>query len=356
MAGDEESVDLMEGVNQVVTAINDLILQTTPAASGCCAIGGGTYPPSDNGTEGDPPPENWEDLDDAPGSPAYQSRKCKMANYIHEQFEDYIDQLRIYDVDAYAGGMTVTLITLLGGVAGQAIFPLVGAVAGATIGFLVGLALVIIDGGFDLPDLITIMAANEDELVCALYNTTSSSDGIEAYIDILETGGASAADILFIRAIVAIDFLNYLFFKRDPAVEAALGEYTGPVTCDPGCDPCDAAHFAWGSGNLEGGTISSEWDGSAHTIRFYLGAFQEVTLSSLTGWTEQVSAFDSFKASSGRDEDDCGDGWPGYDLYASDTNPFTPDWYFECVGTVYIFSATAFTFVLTIDGPGFSCP
>lgn len=295
MAGQEDSIDLMAAVNQVVTAINDLVLQTTPAASGCCGVGGGTYPPSSSGTEGEAPPENWDDLDDEPGSPEYQDRKCAMANYIHAQLESYIDQLRIYDVDAYAGGMTVTLITLLGGIAGQAIFPLVGAVAGATIGFLVGLAMVIISGGFDLPDLLAIMAANEDELVCALYATTNSDDGIEDYIDILVANGASAADILFVRAVLVVDFLNYLMFQRDPAVEAVISGYTGPVDCDTCPEVCPYWTYFWGSGTEpipfdEEVVISSEWDGGSgrHRVQIALNAACtcedfEIIVSATTG-------------------------------------------------------------------------
>lgn len=246
MAGEITNTDLLEAANQVIKAINDNVLScsTTTYASGSCS---GTEPPSDAATEGGDPPEGWEDTGETPGQPAYQDRKCSIANALHDTWRQYISLWIVYDVDDYSGGMLIALMTLLGAVTGELALPVIGLVAGIVVGFVAGLGLVIVGGGFDLGDMLTIMDANKNDLVCALYNAGDTEQGIEDYIDVLETGGASAGDILLFRALVVVDFVNYLFFKKDPAVEAAMAGYSGTIDCD-GCGICPYWIYLYGSG------------------------------------------------------------------------------------------------------------
>lgn len=234
MAGVEDNTNILEGMNQVIKAVNDLVLSssTTLNCGGC-----GTEPPSDPGEEGEAPPPGWQDLDDAPGTPDYQERKCKVANLIHENYTDWMTLWKAYSVDTYTAGSVTVLITLLGTLLGLLALPMLGLIAGAVIGFYAGLALVIIAGGFDLDNLLILLGTEEEDLVCALYNSNDAQTGKDNYIQTLSDAGASAGTLALLEAAIAINAMNLLYFRKDgqDAVEAMLDGYSGPVDCDTAC-------------------------------------------------------------------------------------------------------------------------
>lgn len=232
MAGSTTNTDILAGVNQLIQAINDLVLVSncTPAVSVTCSCGtDGSDPPSDPGTEGGAPPDGWEDTDDPPGSPEYNDRKCKIANMLHEQYRGYMQEWSNNGVDIITAAGIVAAITLIAELATP--FPLIDGVIGAVLGITTALAIILLNESVDLDNLINLMDANQTDLVCALYNSSGSQVAQDDYIDILETAGAQTGTIILLRAALAIDALNYLFFKKDEAIEASLANYTPPIDC-----------------------------------------------------------------------------------------------------------------------------
>lgn len=204
----------------------------------CGGTGGGTEPPSQPGTEGGTPPPGWE----PPPTPVYD-RKCRIANAIHDNYVEWITLMEAYHVDTYTSALLIPLITLLGALAGEITtpVPIVDGVIGAVVGFLSGVAIAIVEGGFDLSNLIPIMNNKKEDLVCALYNSTDVESGRTAYIQVLLDNGADITDVGLLGAAMVVDALNHLYFMKDQRVEAALDGYTGTVDCgvcggEEGCE------------------------------------------------------------------------------------------------------------------------
>lgn len=272
MAGAEDNTNILEGMNQVIKAVNDLVLtSTTTLNCGGC----GTDPPSEPGEEGEEPPPGWAETDDPPGEAGYQTRKCKVANLTHESMLEWMVLWQTYNVDDYVAGSLTVLVVLLGTLVGLLAFPVLGAVIGSILGFYGGLALIIIAGGFDLDALVSLMGANEEDLVCALYVSTDAGSAKADYISVLQTAGASAGDIALLEAAIAIDAMNLLFFKKEVgqgAIEAALDGYTGPVDCGD-CAPCLELYTVFGTYTGTYPTysqIDSENDGTCERVTFYI--------------------------------------------------------------------------------------
>lgn len=260
MAGDESSTDILEGLNQVVTAINDLLIQAscTPQVNVTCdGTGGGTEGPSQGGTEAGTPPSGWSDPPDLFGTPEYNTRKCKIANAIHENLIDWLTLWQTYEVDGFASAfLTISLISLLGALIGEIStpVPLIDGVIGFVIGFLSGVAIAVIQGSFNLTTILALMATHEQALICALYQATTTQDAIDDYLQVLDDNGASAGDLLLLSSIVVIDLLNNLFFKKGEAVDDALSGYTPPLACT-GCTVCPEVFTLWGTQ-----TGDNSWD------------------------------------------------------------------------------------------------
>lgn len=229
-------------------------------SAGCC--GSGCEPPSLSGEEGDTPPDGWTDPPGVPsepglpGSSAYYSRKCKMANAIHENIVGLVSALN----DA---GLDDLTFPMLGAAIGFAIgfstpVPLLDDVALTVVGFLSGLVLAYWSwkAGMDLAQLLLDLDACEDDLVCALYSSTDGQSALDAYLDVLDTYGTSVGNLAFLQAVIVIDLVNRLYFVKDPGEEAALETYTPSISCDCGCTfvQIDTHDYTNGSNLVDNGT------------------------------------------------------------------------------------------------------
>lgn len=361
MAGDESSTDIMAGVNQVVTAINDIIVASTctPQVSvSCDGTGGGTEVPSDGGTQGDTPPTGWSEPPDAVGTPEYDTRKCKMANAIHESLVDWLTLWQTYEVDGFASSfLTIALISLLGALVGEIAtpVPLIDGIIGLIIGYLSGVAIVIITTTFNLATILSLMSTYEQELVCELYNATTTQGGIDDYIQILDDNGASAGDILLLRAVIAIDLLNNLFFKRGDAVDDALADYTAPLSC-AGCTTC--SNWVILNGTLISGSLAGDTTGFVVQSVYLTQAGcnrHQVYIVPPTNCTKEITHF-----CTGQVDKTCAPGWcfgflegPSSTPVYSITYTAGTDCLEETGGWFWMRSqpGNQFTLDVTVDGP-----
>lgn len=247
-----------EQLNELIAAISSL----KATQSGGCGCSGGTIQPTTPGTEGGVPPEKFIEPPTAPGTPAYNTRKCKIANLNHQQMVDWIQLWIDNGVDDYIGkgflgpAVFVLLTTMLSTLLGELItpFPIIDALAGGVIGFIAGIAAVITGNTFDMQDLVTKMNDNAQDLVCAFYSSTDAQGAKDAYIQVLSDAGASVGQVLLLEAVFTIDLLNSLYFSSEdnPDLEAALDTYTEPISCVS----CGCSGFEIIFGNLNFGDLT----------------------------------------------------------------------------------------------------
>ncbi len=369
MAGQADNTDILAGLNQVIVAINDKIM----GSSGACGCGPTENPVfNPEAAEGQPPAGGGPGGGGVPpgysGSEAeYSIYKCKAANYI---FDDAYNALVfIGSMGTIAGGITAGTLfgTWLLGQLALAGFGTVGAggvilfasVAAWEIAAIVALiAVVTLIAGSGVVAVFSAMATDfltkKNDVICEMYISQNVSDAQDVLTDAL---GDSVLTFTIsppydtweatIRTMMS-DIIDYFaptttfnkLFEEDEDVE----NYTaGTVDCTS-CAGC-SDFFIYGSGNLDGGTITSEFAVSYHRIQFRLSVAVDITLSSLSGWTGTVSPLDDFRASTvvcvAVDP-------PGtYNLYKSDANPFSPDWDLDPLGQLIILSNTPFTLFLT---------
>jgi len=215
---------------------------TVQGGSGCCSGSSGCEPPSVPGSEGGDPPDGWEDPPGSPPSPGYPGtsvyydRKCKVANAIHENVTNLISNLNDTPLSQLAFPLVSGAITLSIGLLGLP--ALIPGVAGTLVSYVSGIGITYWSwkDGIDLAQLLLDMDAVEQDLVCALYNSSNGNDALTAYMGVLETYGTSVANRAFLEAVVVIDLVNRLYFRTDDGEEATLENYTPPLSCN--CANC----------------------------------------------------------------------------------------------------------------------
>jgi hypothetical protein len=235
-----------------------------------CGCPGGIDPPGTPGIEGEDPPPGFTPTADLPGTEPYQTRKCKVANVIHQFVKDAIAAIIASPADEIVGG-------LIGAGLGLAAAYILSIFAVLTFGWVVliiGAALVIVEAilssAFDFADLQTRLGAADSDYVCALSGAIDTDDAADRYITVLENQGAGIAQTGFIRAVFLLpDLLNQLFFDPDPgpravALQTAVDAWEGGVDCAT-CS-CNEFVLLLGSYNSETGVLSSQANGGAHKI------------------------------------------------------------------------------------------
>lgn len=265
---------LLTKLTEVVNALNNLSVTNSSAAraNATCGCPGGTTPPT-QGTfvEGDPPPEGWEAPEDEVGSTEYQNRKCAIANLIHQWVVSSCEAWQNFGIDDIAavvgaGGFAYVANALIEGF-------LVGAVFGwvvLVVGVVAAIATAFIYNSIDLSNIITILNANEDDFVCALYTSTSAAEAKANYLQIADDNGMSTGNYALLEAIFYVeDIFGQMFFnptdpERAAALEAAIAGFSGGVDC--GACACNEFVLLWGSYNSETGVLSSQPEGSGHTL------------------------------------------------------------------------------------------
>ncbi len=256
----------------------------------------GTYPPTAGIDEDDPPPAGFDDYD-----PVISDRKCKLANMYFDDLHQVTTLLEangIDDIGALAlGSMTALLGLLLGVIATGPVgwgLGALGAIAGVISFFLLE--------SVDLEDLLLILNAEQEDLVCSLYEATTPAGGLVAFKAVLAAGGANAAQLAYFDAVNMVVALEVLFFKPDGSygddIETRLDGFVGAIDCsacggapsEEGCifDTAQSSPFsvivygsredppAWSAGAdiyeaPEGWcTLTSRGPGSYQSIIFYV--------------------------------------------------------------------------------------
>lgn len=226
------AVDINTGITDLTTAVTALTLQAStfdatfnlrigqlvsaidniPPGCECPTMGTGT--PIGDVEEEDPPPEGYGTWD-----PGIDDRKCKLANMMYDDIYSVTQSLYDNDVQEVAGLGVGSLTALFGLIAAMLVSgPLswglaaLGAIAGAIAFFLLQTV--------DLFQLLVIMLANQEDLVCELYESTSSQEALDGFKAVLTAGGASVPMLAYLDALQMLNGLVVLFF--DP--EGAMGE------------------------------------------------------------------------------------------------------------------------------------
>lgn len=263
-----EVYNSMSGCSELITAINSLKVAVTVNACGC-PVGQGDD--TDDATETGPVPAPIGDIVyEAPA--AVQDRKCKASNLIHETLRDVMNELDGYNVDDMGVLGLALVVSIVVGVIGSAVAtPLVGimlAVAGATAVFaarLVGVSV-------SLANIVSVMDANQQDLVCELYISTQASVARTDYLNTLMLNGVTALEAELVELLMTNALMDILYF--DTAETAAFWPtYTGAIDCtqcdQTGC-PLDLVD---GTGTITYDNvpfvISSVPESTYHVIRIY---------------------------------------------------------------------------------------
>lgn len=327
----------------------------------CMCGGGGQMPIIIIVTEGGDPPDGWDTPAGAPdeglpGQPEYYSRKCAVANRLHEDVVNYITQLdSINIVSQVADSMFSLLQSILSMPSGD--WPIIGIVSGTVWGWVVAVQNALAQTGVDLSGLLADLEANDSALVCALYSAGDVSEARAGYTDILSTAGTPAIDIDIVGLLLSNDALSYLFFANDQYVEAKIANYTPPIDCSV-CGECEEIYFGYGTRNggdiFESEALSGQYAGE-HRISFivnYDGSDAcdntlNLTFSNWTGFTGVVYNERQGFAISDDLNHNTNDG-DSYEVVNTNTPPASQQ-YDNC-RLIIIVSSTAFS----VDITGFS--
>lgn len=330
---------------------------------GACGGGGGivgTEAPSESGTEFDTPPGYFEPTDETPGSGAYYSRKCKMANALAEDLRGYFEALEDEGVDSLESAASLVVLTTLVGLGFGELstpIPILDGAVGTVIGFIAGIALdlFLLLGELDFHELTDAMDANNDDLVCALYEAETGTQAIDDYVQVLEDDGTTSANLLAVRAVFWVDVANNLFFKSQEAIEASIQTYIPPNDCS-GCASTCENRLATGDNFLDTGSQISADSVPSSGSNFCSVYIDTTELLSHCGGTVTVSNFVTTAGTidqSGQSNDAYrihspanppGPGEPG-DLYSHKTDPPpTP-----IAGAAYIVLKSKYSFSVQFD-------
>lgn len=266
--------DLLEAINGISSSIE---AQTVQMSVCCSTTGGGvgTEEPGVDITEGETPPagSGFSPLPDPPGSQAYQSRKCKVANWIIEQLATLLSDLQPIELLSQVTVASVTAI-VTAALAALATGPL--AIGIAVVALLANVVAYLVAGQADLAGLSALVTANHDDLVCALYESTSSDGAKTALVAALGAAGANQVQTGLVEILIDYKPLSALFAQSDsPAgvvLEESLPDYTPPYDCS-GCEePCEPFLLFLGTVVSQGAnsvTIAPELVGGLWKIQIY---------------------------------------------------------------------------------------
>lgn len=241
--------DILEAIDGLTVAINN---QTTQQALCCGTSGGGvgSEPPGVNIEEGvDPPPgSGFSPLPYDPGSEEYQERKCKVANWLLEQLAELLNNLAPIEL---LGQVTVTTVT---GLVAAALAVIVGgplALGVAVVALLANIVAYLVGEQIDMAGLAGIVLANMSDLVCVLYEATTSDGAKSSLIQALDDAGANEAQVGLLNLLLDLKPLSALFAQSDtPAgvsLEQSLASYEPQYDCSACQEPCEEFLLFWGT-------------------------------------------------------------------------------------------------------------
>lgn len=353
--------ELIGALQDQTTAIQNLVLSTTVKPTinvdcGGCGCGGGTDPPSEPGTEGGDPPPGFEEPTDEmgepapPGSPFYQTRKCKIANFIVDDLFLLLEKLDEGNVINYISISSGAFIAALSIIVGGVLTGPLGIIVGV-LGVMASVAITFLTYEIDLPVFATLIDDNREDLVCSIYTASDATAAKDAMRTVLEDAEASTGMLALFDVIIIFKTLNYLFFQsqEDEALEAALETYEGPVDCGAcGCPVTPQIGvetnnigntYTWSS---EFGHVGSNPDNNWIQIDLS-GCCRRITNVSAPGWTANTNG-----GLSNAGYRDCQGAWDNLPT-AGQGGGGTPVSHLSnvCVGNFYAISDTPFSMTIT---------
>jgi len=273
------------------------------------------------GAEGEDPPPGFELPEDesgpvGPGDPAYQSRKCKVANLIHAQNVAIVEKIvasgfLTFVAETYGELLTEVQLTVWTYLIGELAtpWPLIDGILAVAIAWTTNVFNQLL-GDTDMAALLAALNDNEQDLVCAIYNSTNAIQATNDYLQVLQDNGVSIGNQEVVLAIMIPRLVNLAFFReaQQEEIENAITNFVGPIDCLV-CGPCPVFYGGssnWGgwssvdqstnSGSSEGSitdgleyrvTIAASPSGSTIARRDFLVPLSEVIAA---GWVPGVGA------------------------------------------------------------------
>lgn len=242
-----------ESIKDIVGAISGSVSNISVNCSSCgssggcsCASSGGAtgtnIPDIPDHVEGDPIPPEFDPASSPVGSQEYIDRKCKMANLIHETAVDFVTRIEAKFAEILTAKSllralaTATTLSIVSATLGEVLtpVPLLDAVIVGVIGFSLAIAIYLLDNDFVFAPLLAAFTNRNDDLICALYNSTSIVDARNEYVDILDQEGVNLVTRNLVGEIMAGGLLMYLFADwsgTGEAMDAALTNYNPSYNC-----------------------------------------------------------------------------------------------------------------------------
>lgn len=232
-------IDISTSINLVATNIANATAQSSAIANLSCFGCGGSEPPTTGGEEGGTPPINFDEPPDSPGTPAYDQRKCDVAGGILSDTVSFLTWLDDNLGPSLPFNILFTIIPLFFGNLGLS--KLLSFVAGQVMGYVASVIIAIFgSGGGPYEDAITELTDNFDFYLCLLASSSGANEGREAVISGLSAAGVSTSSQNVVRAIMAADLINYLFFSGGVS-ETTIGDLPVQDCGDCGNCPVDLA-------------------------------------------------------------------------------------------------------------------
>lgn len=331
-----EAVDLIRrdltqdmACNDIVIAINALATQISNSSCGC-PIGQGEDT-TDTEQGGDVPPSIGDIVYEEPS--AITDRKCMASNALHATIVEVFTRLEEYGVDNMGIlGLTLAVSVITGIIASTVTTPIGGLIVGVAGGLAIFGARLIGVSVFSIEDILTVLDDQEEELVCALFQQTTSEGAKDAYLAELENAGLTAVEVALVGLMLTNSALAILFFDT-PETAIFWETYTPPIDCSA----CTPAFGQWmispsgfkglvsvggvplGTGIIDQGggvfSISSvQIDGSSqHVVSIQINGYNDDPgITSILGSDVTLIELDPDISSPtnlrDRQGDDCGDG------------------------------------------------
>jgi hypothetical protein len=193
----------MAGCEDLVLAVNNLtaqvgLINTAVSGQSGCGCDGGAFDPEALGNEDVPDP-----------SQAYLDGKCETANIIVDKVQYAIRQLDVVNIDVLLLGGISAATAVIGALV------LAGPVGWSTvlaIGVISGILLLLAQLGVgELGDIDTVISANQDDLVNALFSAVSTEAAKTAFLAVLDGAAIGAVGQGIVGFMLFNDVLNQLF-------------------------------------------------------------------------------------------------------------------------------------------------
>jgi len=216
-------------------------------------------------SETDTPPVGQEP------DPNIDNRKCKAANFVYDKIYSTLDLLRKSHADTTQTAILSGWIVLVGALLGSAI-PAIGTV----VGVVLGIATAIWIGAVDIAYILTALNNRHQDLVCALYNASGTTQAKDDFLTILDDEGVGGiAYYEFVGFFLLTDFLRILFQAvtiGGENSEALLDGYVASVNCAL-CSGCENIFIETGS--VDGNTYYSYYNSEQNTHYLIFGVNTE---------------------------------------------------------------------------------